>query len=160
MTGARSPRGWCGISLGLSGREKHDLERGAVCHPQICLLGILIILGWVILRTADMEKLWKPRRRHLCKGHLRLQVKAPSVMVSPSLYQACHPRSRGGTDLNPGDNLSLVSCALPGDLPYLTLCPQDLVYSWRWYLRWWLPPFWQVTQWSWVSPMCTGDTCY
>ena len=35
--------------------------------------------------------------------------------------------------------------------------PPSFALTWRWYLRWGFQPFWQITQSSWVSLMCS---CY
>lgn len=68
-------------------------------------------------KQQTWEKLWKPSRKYLCKGHLCLWVKAPSVRVSSSLCQACHHSQREGTNLNQWKNFTLVYCVLPGNLP-------------------------------------------
>ena len=62
-----------------------------------------------------------------------------------------------GTHLNLCNNHTLVYCAFPGNL-YQRPSPtsSSFVFSWRWYLRWWLWLFQRVTLFSWVSPMYTG----
>ena len=60
-----------------------------------------------------------------------------------------------GNNVNSHDNHTLVYCALPGNhiTGFFALLPtSSFVFSWRWYLRWWLRPFWGVTQCFWVFP--------
>ena len=50
------------------------------------------------------------------------------------------------------------SCELPSSsLRSQTPTAASSFVCWRWYLRWRLQSFWRVTQFSWVSPMNTGN---
>ena len=90
------------------------------------LFGMRIILGWLLLKAADMRETLKSRTYlPFVKRHLHLQRKSPSVQVSPSLYQEEGGMilsletliNAEGKDLNLHSNLILVYCAFSGNLP-------------------------------------------
>lgn len=70
-----------------------------------------------------------------------LRISRNSVTTEKALTQNC-----------------LTTCPLFTALCLMVSCnrlshpPTSLIFSWRWYLRWCLGPFWGVTQCSWVSP--------
>lgn len=57
-------------------------------------------------------------------------------------------------------SMTLVYWALPDNTPQIappSTHTSALVFSWRWYGRWWLGPFQGVTSFPWVSPMYIRD---
>ena len=96
---------------------------------------------------------------HIYKENLHLWGSLPSAPGRGADQLSRNSNQWEDNNLNLHNKLSLVYSAFPGNLPE-PVSPHhptsSFVFSWRWYLGWWLGPFPAITQFSWVSPRSSG----
>ena len=112
----------------------------------------------IFKKQQIQEKLWKPSRSYpFVKNIYIYNEKSPFVRVSSSCKSLETHINGEDNDLNLRNSHSLFTVLfLIASYNWLSHPPTfSFVCRWRWYLRLWLLPFWDVSQFFWISSMYT-----
>ena len=139
------------------------LKGSRICYPKICLFSV-DYFELMIKKLQTQEKLRRPTRScpflsdiYIYKENHHFQKLFPlCVMGEKDDSKSLDTFTNGDSNEFNLHNSHIDSVLFLMASPNWSSTPASpFVFSWRWYLRWWLGPFQRVISFFWISPIYT-----